>query len=130
VIKELNIPYMSMIQYGSYFQTKTKVREATQIDFLILCKRNYLYLCELKFKQTIGVEVIEEVEEKVRKLKLPKQFSVRPILIYSGKLSQKLEASDYFMKLLNVDDLLQWITAEVVTIDQGNHFFDVDSILI
>jgi hypothetical protein len=107
VIKELNIPYMSMIQYGSYFQTKTKVREATQIDFLILCKRNYLYLCELKFKQTIGVEVIEEVEEKVRKLKLPKQFSVRPILIYSGKLSQKLEASDYFMKLLNVDDLLQ-----------------------
>lgn len=106
VLKELNIPYESMIQYGSYFQTQTKARQATQIDLLILCKYNYLYLCELKFRQSIGLGVIEEVEEKVKRLKLPKHFSVRPILIYSGQLSQKLENSDYFLKRLNVDDLL------------------------
>ena len=107
VLDGLNVPVQEMIQYGPYFQTKTKSREGCQVDLMVLCKRDYIYLCELKFKSKIGVEVISEMEEKIRRLKLPKKTSVRPVLIYSGTLTRDLCRSDYFSKTLNVEDLLR-----------------------
>lgn len=105
ILRELNIPIAQMIQYGPYFQTKTKTRRGCQIDLLILCKRDYLYLCELKFKNKIGVEVINEVQEKINRLKLAKNFSIRPILIYSGEITKDLREADYFNKIMCFDDL-------------------------
>lgn len=107
VLQELHIPRAQMLQYGAYFQTKTKSRDGCQIDLLILCKRKYLYLCELKFKNKVGVEVINEVEEKITRLKVPKGYSIRPVLIYSGEISKDLEQEDYFNKILCFDEVLE-----------------------
>lgn len=106
VLDALNVPVREMIQYGPYFQTKTKAREGCQVDLMVLCKRDYLYLCELKFKNRIGMEVVDEMEEKIRKLKLPRSISVRPVLVYSGTLTSDLSRSDYFSKILNFEELL------------------------
>jgi len=106
IFEKLNIPEKNIIQYGSYFQTKTNRREGCQIDLLILCKRKCLYLVELKYKKKIGVGVIKEVEEKVRKLKLSKEYSIRTCLVYMGELSKDLIKEDFFDETYDFADLL------------------------
>ncbi|MBL6991701.1 MAG: ATP-binding protein [Bacteriovoracaceae bacterium] len=105
VLNELRVPITQIIQYGPYFQTKTKTRKGCQVDLMVLCKRKYIYLCELKYKNKIGMEVIDEVEEKIKRLNLYKKFSIRPVLIYSGELTKNLSEADYFSKMLSFEDL-------------------------
>jgi AAA+ ATPase superfamily predicted ATPase len=106
IIKTMGIPAQSIVQYGSYFQTRTKAREGCQIDLLILSRHNTLYLCEIKCRKKIGADVICEVEDKIKRLKLPRNFSIRPCLIYTGEISEELTHSDYFDQLVNVEELL------------------------
>lgn len=106
IFKLMHLSPQSILQYGSYFQTTTKARQGCQIDLLILDKRNTLYLCEIKFRKKIGITVIAEIEKKIKRLKLPKNFSVRPCLIYAGEISEELSNSDYFDHLINVENLM------------------------
>ena len=54
-----------------------------QIDYMVQTRFNTLYICEVKFtKNPIGPRVIEEMEEKTKRLKVPKRFSIRPVLIH------------------------------------------------
>lgn len=77
----LNISSSSMLSASSYFQKKTLRKESCQIDLLIQNKHT-LYVCEINFRKAIPFSIIEEVSEKIRKLKVEKMLSVRPVLIY------------------------------------------------
>jgi len=88
-----------------YFQRKNKKQDACPIDLLIITKYSF-YVCELKFRKQIDVSVIQEVEEKVKKLKIPKHFSIRPVLIYNGELSASINSEGYFFHCVNVDKFL------------------------
>lgn len=106
IFEKLCIARKNIIQYGTYFQTRTKRREGCQIDLLVLCKRNYLYLVELKYKKKIGVGVIDEVQEKIRKLNLSKKISIRTCLVYMGELSSELIEENYFDEMYDFSNLL------------------------
>lgn len=106
IIDALGIEHKNIIQYGSFFQTQTKKRQGCQIDLMILDKYQTVYLCEIKFKREIGREVINDVQEKIKRLERPKYISVRPILIYSGELSTALLQDDFFDKTFDVGSLL------------------------
>jgi hypothetical protein len=73
---------------------------------MILDKYQSVYLCAIKFKREIGREVVNEVQEKIKRLERPKYISVRPILIYSGELSTGLLQDDFFDKTFDVGSLL------------------------
>ena len=47
-----------------------------------------------------------EVQEKIEQLKLPKGYTVRPVLIYSGVLTSGIEEDGYFDTTLDFDQLL------------------------
>ncbi|MBL6990053.1 MAG: ATP-binding protein [Bacteriovoracaceae bacterium] len=106
IFENLGISRKNIIQYGSYFQTKTKRREGCQVDLLVLCKRNCLYVIELKYKKKIGIGVIDEVQEKIRKLNLSKEYSVRTCLVYMGEKSKELIDDDYFDETYDLSNLL------------------------
>lgn len=88
-----------------YFQRKTQRKKPCQIDLLIET-RYTLYFCEIKFRKMISKNVISEVQEKIERLKLPKGYTVRPILIYNGALASGIEEDDYFDKIIDFDQLL------------------------
>jgi hypothetical protein len=44
---------------------------------------------------------ISEVQEKIERLKLPKGYSVRPVLIYSGALASGVKKNGYFDKIID-----------------------------
>lgn len=73
---------------------------------MIISKFDNIYLCELKFNKIIDSEVIKEVKAKIQALKKPKYFSIRPVLIYAGELSEDVQYSDFFYKLINVKDMV------------------------
>ena len=79
-----------------------------QIDYLIQTRFSSLFLCEIKFKKNeIGTEIISEIEEKINKLKTPRNFSIRPVLIHVNGLSDELLEKDYFYKTIDFSQMLE-----------------------
>jgi hypothetical protein len=58
-----------------YFKADGKISKLSHLRI----RDNYLrfYLCEFKTSKKIGQQVVQEVEEKCRRIKLPKRYSVR-----------------------------------------------------
>jgi len=66
-----------------------------QIDLLIQTPRT-AYIVEIKRRREIGIEVIDEVERKIKRLPLRKGMSSRPVLVFDVELHPAVEASGYF----------------------------------
>lgn len=97
-----------VVNENPYFQRKTKRQEACQIDYLIQTRSHSLYVCEIKFsKNPIGSEVIQEVQEKITRLKIPRGFSIRPVLIHVNGCQDSIKESEYFSHVISFGDLLK-----------------------
>jgi AAA+ ATPase superfamily predicted ATPase len=108
IIKLLNLRFEDILADNPYLQKKTKRQKGCQIDYLIQTKYNNLYLCEIKFsKHPVGAKVIEEVQEKIRRLKLPRGLAVLPVLIHVNGVQDTVEESDFFCKIIDFGDLLK-----------------------
>jgi len=105
VCKYLNINLSTVKSAGYYFQKMTKRQMACQIDLLIQTKYT-LYICEIKFRNFISKQVIIDVQKKIHNLKVPKGISIRPILIYSGKLEKSILKEDFFDQAICFEDFL------------------------
>lgn len=104
----LEISADEMIWDNPVFQRKTSKQAGCQVDYLIQTKYNTLYLCEIKFSlSVIPYSIIEEVQEKIKRLSKPKGFSVRPVLIHVNGVSPQVIEADYFSKILDFNDFLK-----------------------
>lgn len=106
IMDKLKLRGVPIQRFGPYFQGRTARRPAVQIDFLLQTEGT-LYVCETKFRKLIGVSVVDEVREKIKRLAAPKGMTVRKVLIYSGERERALEESIYFDRQIDVDELLQ-----------------------
>ena len=102
----LQIPSSSILSAAPYFQKETQREKSCQIDLLIQCRYS-IYVCEIKFRQKINTDVIEEVREKIARLKISKEVLIRPILIYEGDLSPQIERAGFFSHLISFNQLLE-----------------------
>ncbi len=101
----LEINMNSVRSAAPYFQRTTQRKKSCQIDLLIETKHT-LFVCEIKFRKQISKAVIGEVQEKINRLKMPKRYTVRPVLIFAGELAAGIEEEDYFDRILSFDTLL------------------------
>jgi hypothetical protein len=75
---------------------------------MIQTKFDTLYLCEIKFsRQVIGMEILEEIEQKIARLKRPKGFSIRPVLIHVNGVSEAVVESDFFCSIIAFGDFFE-----------------------
>jgi len=105
LISMLNIPYENILSASPYFQNRTSRQKACQIDLLIHTK-NSIYICEIKFRKKTTNKVIGEVKEKIKRLKYPKNYSIRPVLIYLGTISKEIESEQFFDKIIPLERYL------------------------
>lgn len=101
----LGIGHVPLVSAAPYRRNAHSRGEGCQIDLLLQTRRG-VWVVEFKRKQTIGPEVVEEVEGKVRRLGVRRNVSVRTALVYSGRLSPSVEAEGYFDAILDADRLL------------------------
>ncbi len=105
--QSLNIDPATIIHANPFFQTKTNKRKGCQIDLLIQTTFNTLYLCEIKFsKHPISPSIIEEMEEKIRRLTTPRGYSIRPVLIHVNGVHEMIEGAEFFYRLVDFSTLL------------------------
>lgn len=96
----------SAISYnsGAYFSRETK-DSSFQIDLVFDRADRVITVCEIKYKDApVGIEIIVEFEEKLKKLKSKK--TVEKILISATGADEKLQNRSYFDRILTLDDLL------------------------
>lgn len=96
-----------LINEGPFFQRKTTRQKGCQIDYLIQTKHGNLYVCEIKF--SLGIippNTIADVQEKIERLALPKNFSARPVLIHIGDLHGEIIDGQYFANIIDLASLL------------------------
>lgn len=103
----LSINLSEIVYDNPFLQTKTKARDGCQIDLLIQVRFNLLYLCEIKFsKDKIESSIIEEIEEKIKRLILPRGFSIRPVLIHVNGVNESVEDAEYFSHIIDFSQFL------------------------
>ena len=91
-----------------FFQRQSTKKSGVQIDYLIQTKHNHLYICEIKYsKNEIGTQIIDEMNEKIKRLSLPKHFSYRTVLIHVNGISDALEESQFFSHVIDMNDFLK-----------------------
>ena len=73
---------------------------------ILIQSRRTSYIVEIKRKNEIGRDIIEEVDAKVRCLKTRPNVSVRTALVYDGHLAPIVEADGYFDAIVPISKLL------------------------
>jgi AAA+ ATPase superfamily predicted ATPase len=104
----LNIKPDEIICDNPYLQRASGRIQGCQIDYLIQTKFDNLYVCEIKYSRyPIKNGVIDEVKEKINRLKIPKHTSIRPVLIYLGDVHDEVVDANYFTQIINIEELLE-----------------------
>ena len=55
----------------------------------------------------IGRESVDEVVRKIKILKRPKHFSIRPVLICAGRVDKDVIASQFFNRIITAENLFE-----------------------
>lgn len=107
VYDKLRLTPDEILWSNPFFQTRTGQRQGCQIDWMIQTRYNTLYLCEIKFnKDEIEADVINQVRQKMAAFKMPKNFSVRPVLIHVSGVSDSVIEAEFFSDIVDFRDFL------------------------
>ena len=63
---------------------------------MLLQTKKSVCVVEIKRRNLVPASVEDEVRDKIRRLKLPRDISVRSALVYDGELAPELEEDNYF----------------------------------
>jgi len=106
--KLLNISPEQILWDNPYFQRAIKAHPGCQIDYLIHTLHHFLYICEIKFsRHPISKKIIKEMQEKMRRLKIPKHISKLPVLIHVCGVEEEVVESGFFAKIIDFGQLLE-----------------------
>lgn len=76
-----------------------------QIDYLVQLPK-CTYIVEIKRKRRITSAIEDEMQEKLNRLKLPRDRSVKLVLVYAGELDLSVEEDGFFDYLVPAELLL------------------------
>ena len=85
-----------------YVRRPGKTTPGVQIDLLVQTPKS-VYLVEIKRRARISSAIEDEVQEKVRRLRVPRGTSVRTVLVYDGTIAPEVEENGYFDYLVPVE---------------------------
>ena len=93
-----------VLSAAPYCRRATSAGPGCQIDLLIQTRRMAMAV-EIKRRREIGHEIVDEMDAKVRRLKVAPGLSVRTALVYEGRLSPSVPADRYFDFIVPADRL-------------------------
>lgn len=107
LIKSLNINPADIVADNPYIQRSTTRQKGCQIDYLIQTHTKNLFVCEFKFKRReLGVEIIESMQEKIKRFTAPRGFAVIPVLFHLGGVTDSVHTQRYFYRIIDIADLM------------------------
>lgn len=102
----LGLEQSLVLSASPYVQNATLRNKGCQIDLLIRTAR-MLFVVEIKRKRQISHGIIDEVAEKVRRLRYDRRLSIRTALVYEGALAPSVPADRYFDFIVPASKLIE-----------------------
>ena len=81
-------------------------KNGVQVDLLIQSDE-VMCVVEVKRRKQIKTEIVDEVKEKIRKIRHPKSISVRKALVFDGELPVSVRRSGYFDAIVDVGQMIR-----------------------
>lgn len=107
--KLLKIKPEEIVCDNPFFQRKTNKQSGCQVDYMIQTKYNVLYIFEIKFsKNSIASDIINEMQNKIDHLQIPKHFSYRAVLIHVNGVKEEVIDSDFFSAIIDFGQFLSF----------------------
>ncbi len=120
LLKAIGISFSDVVSAGSYRQSKTANQKGCQIDYLVQTFTKNLFICEFKFKRReLDISIIDEMKEKINALKVPRGFSVVPVLFHIGGVSSSVETDRYFYRIIDIAEYV--VSAPHPERSEGSH---------
>lgn len=104
VIKALGLAGKLVVSAAPYRCVRSS-RGGVQVDLLVQTE-GVAWIVEVKRKAELGLEVARELAQKAARLPVREGLSVRTALVYDGRLSAALSASDDIDRLVSARELL------------------------
>ncbi len=103
--KQLGIGKTPLLAASPYLQKPTARLKGCQVDLLMMSKHS-LYVVEIKRRESIDLDVIGEVKEKIQRVPTGPHRSVRTALVYQGRLAERVHEEGYFDFIVPFEALL------------------------
>lgn len=96
-----------IVNSNPYYQRATKKHAGCQIDYLIQTRFKTLFVCEIKFSlNPLDTAVIQSVQEKIKRLNIPRGFATIPVLIHANQVTDEVVQAEYFLECINFCDFM------------------------
>ena len=76
-----------------------------QVDLLVQTDE-VMYVVEIKRRKQIKADIIDEVKEKIGKIRRPSRISVRKAIVFDGELAPIVRRTGYFDALVDVGSMI------------------------
>ena len=107
ILKAIGIYPQDVVMDNPFLQNTNQSHEGVQIDYLVQTTTNTLYLCEFRFtRNEIRSDVIQDIEKKIKKLALPRGFSICPVLLHFGEVADTVQDAGFFYRIININKFL------------------------
>lgn len=93
LLPRLNLQGKLVISAAPYRCVRQSRGGGVQVDLLIQTE-GVAHIVEIKRKGELGLDVAHQIEQKVKRLPVRSGVSVRTALVYDGRLTKELQASD------------------------------------
>ena len=84
---------------------RTSGTNAVQVDLLVQTDE-VMYVVEIKRRKLIKADIVDEVKEKIGKIRRPSRISVRKAVIFAGELSPAVRRTGYFDAIIDVGTMV------------------------
>ena len=84
---------------------RTGGANAVQVDLLVQTDE-VMYVVEIKRRKLIKADIVDEVKEKIGKIRRPSRISVRKAIIFDGELAPAVRRTGYFDAIIDVGKMI------------------------
>ena len=77
-----------------------------QVDLLVQTDE-VMYVVEIMRRKQIKADIVDEVREKIAKIRRPRRISVRKAIVFDGELAPAIRRTGYFDALVDIGELVR-----------------------
>ena len=105
LLPRLGLDKSLVVSAAPFRKVSRSAGSGVQVDLLLQTRRS-IYLVEVKRRKELGHEVVDEMDEKVSRIRRPRGVAVKTALVYDGHLAKSVEADGYFDAVIDIRDVV------------------------
>jgi len=108
ILRALDLQLVDIRQMGPFFRQTRTAGSGLQIDWLIVRHDGVWNLLEFKYtSKPSGLDVMHQVQDKIRRLSPPDDITIEPVLISATGCTKALQTTGFFQRIVTLPELME-----------------------